>query len=461
MQSTKELSPLLREGKLELHCINIKIWQEDGVELFGHGVIKINKHGVLYLEFICTQNNNIPSVMFSEKLPKDSLDEKEKFYLECETISGDTLKASGFSVEFSLSDRQPPNIKNIILSNLQCEEIEEGDDNFLYFEFSEYCDIPANKSNSETSTLGYESHSWNETVIEMDKFKISIIDKKQYTYCRVTGVFDVEQVFECLKFYIGFTSGSMLQPIFIVKRNKQSQVSIIKSISNIQKRQRSSNPVPSTYGNKRVETDYHYQIFRNIFELYKVKPNFFESIYSQWARVWYSFQSKNSITILTLSVAIEGMLNDVFIPKFKQLGVNDHLDEEILRIKKLISEIEIPTAQIDRLKSSVSYWKNITAAKSLDYLVQLGIISQDEKKSWSKLRNASAHPKTKEMNAASLEKERDNLLLCLNLFHNLIFNTIHYSGPRHYWAVNSTSPLKMLEHNEINEHSKQLLRSET
>ncbi|MCK8117295.1 hypothetical protein MTF68_06945 [Pseudoalteromonas sp. 2CM37A] len=461
MKSTDKLLPLLRDGQLELHCINIKIWQEDGVELFGHGVIRINKQGMLYLEFICTGNTNIPPLRLAEMLPKDSLDKKDKLYLKCETLAGDILTTSNFSIELGLSDREPPNKKIIFLHNIQCEETVDEEDNFLYFDFSEYCDIPANRSNYETSTLGYESHSRNETIIEMDEFKISIIDKKKYTYCRVTGLFDVERVFECLKFYIGFTCGSMVQPMFTVKRNKHHKISIISSISNIQKRQRSSNPVPSTFGKKKVETDYHYQIFKNIYELYEVSPNIFESIYNQWSRVWYSFQSKSSITILTLSVAIEGLLNDIFIPKFKQFDVNDHLDEEISNIKSLVSDLNISPAKIERLKSSISYWKNITAAKSLDYLVTLGVVSLEEKRAWSKLRNSSAHPKTKDVNTASLEKERQDLLLCLNLFHNLVFNTLKYSGPRHYWIVNCNEPLRIIENIEINESSKQLLRTIT
>lgn len=463
MQSFDKLLPQIREGNLELHCIDVKIWQESGIELFGHGTIRINKHGILYLEFICTQSNNLPPLSLLEKFPKDNLNDKEIFYLECETLAGEILKASKFSVDIGLGDRSLPNKKSIILNNVQCEETDsdEDDDNFLFFEFSEHCDLPANKSNSETSTPGYESHSRNQSIIEMNGLSISIVDKKEYTYVRVTGEFDVSRVLECLNFYIVFTCGSMIQPIATVQRNKQQKISTINSIRNIQKRQRSSNPVPSNYGKKKVESNYHYQVFKSIYTLHETSPENFESIYSQWARVWYSFQSKNSITILTLSVAVEGLLNDIFIPKFKKLEINKYLNDEISRIKSLISSLDITPDQMSRLKGSISYWKNITAAKALDYLVSLKIISQEEKKSWSKLRNSSAHPKTKEMNVAALEAERDDLLLCLNLFHNLIFNTIQYSGPRYYWAVNCNNQLRLINHIEINEGSKQFIEPKT
>lgn len=364
MQSTDKLIPLIREGSLELHCINIKIWQVNGVELFGHGTIKINKHGVLDLDFVCTSSINTPHILSSEKYPKDSLNESEVFYLECETLDGDKLKSSHFSVEFSLADRITPVHKHIILSSIKCEETEEeADDDFLLIEFSEFCDVPANRLNSETSTLGGESLSWNQTIINIDEFEVSIVDKKQYTYVRVKGLFDTKRVLECLKFYIGFTCGSMIQPIFSVERKKQHKVSNIHSIRNLQKNQRSFNPVPGRYirGNK-AEKNYHYEIFRSIYKLYEQNPKNFESIYSQWKRVWHSFQSENSITILTLSVAVEGLLNDVFIPKFKELGFNDHLNNEIKRIKSRVSDLDLTLEQANRLKSSISYWGNITAS---------------------------------------------------------------------------------------------------
>lgn len=78
--------------------------------------------------------------------------------------------------------------------------------------------------------------------------------------------------------------------------------------------------------------------------------------------MWHSFQSENSITILTLSVAVEGLLNDVFIPKFKELGFNDHLNNEIKRIKSRVSDLDLTLEQANRLKSSISYWGNITAS---------------------------------------------------------------------------------------------------
>lgn len=57
------------------------------------------------------------------------------------------------------------------------------------------------------------------------------------------------------------------------------------------------------------------------------KPLYFDSSYSQWMRVWHAFNSANNITILTLGVAIEGLLNDIFIPALKRIAADDEFEQ--------------------------------------------------------------------------------------------------------------------------------------
>lgn len=174
---------------------------------------------------------------------------------------------------------------------------------------------------------------------------------------------------------------------------------------------------------------YHYALLENMDSLYRKNPKRFESIYSQWERVWYSFQSKNSIMFLTLSVAIEGLLNDIYIPTIKSRDENIEMNTEIDEIKTQIKSLELTSEQRNRLLGSVSYWKSITAAKALNYLVEHKIITIDDKKLWQELRNESAHPKVRENDLAKERLELEQVLSCLNLFHKLILNTLTFSGP--------------------------------
>ena len=280
------------------------------------------------------------------------------------------------------------------------------------------------------SSLGSESHSWNQTVIDLDGYSISMVKHKDYTEVNVTGCFEPDRLFKYLKFYIGFSSASMPQPYYMIRIVNGEEKRTVYSISNKQKLQTSSSPMISSAGGEKYrDSTYHYSLLENIIKLYIENPKQFDSLYSQWERVWHSFQSKNSIMILTLSVAIEGLLNDIYIPAITTKGDNTKLEAQIDNIKKQIKSLDLTNDQRSQLIGSVSYWKKITAAKALVYLIEHGVITIEDKKLWQDLRNESAHPKVREENLAKERLELEQVLSCLDLFHKLILNTLKFSGP--------------------------------
>lgn len=426
----------LRTGDLVLHCVQVEVFQimDGGLKMSGHGTIKVNNVGTIYMEFICTTSESVPRALFSERLPKDPLNEDHKLYLRAQTISGDVYVSDGFSIQINMNSSYPPAHHYIFLSSINCcstaEPHQSKEGNYLYFEFAEHFNIPANKSNSVVSSLGDESHSRNQTVLEMDGYSISMVKKLDYTEVRVTGCFDPDELLPCLKFYIGFSSASMPQLVYMLKRMGEDKQEIISSIANNQKRQRSFSPMVENVADKKYKDSvYHYKLLDNIISLREKYPKQFESMYSQWERVWYSIQSNNSIMILTLSVAIEGLLNDIYIPAIKVKQNNLELEAEIKRVKQQINTLELTDGQRNRIMSSVSYWKNITAAKALDYLIEHGVITTADKKLWQELRNESAHPKIREDNLVKEKLEREKVSSCLNLFNKIVLNTLAFSGP--------------------------------
>jgi hypothetical protein len=446
----------LRTGDLVLHCVQVEVFQimDDGLKMSGHGTIKVNNVGTIYIEFICTTSESVPRALFSERLPKDPLNEEHKLYLRAQTISGDVYVSDGFSIQINMNSSYPPVHHYIFLSSINCcstaEPHQSKKGNYLYFEFAEHFNIPANKSNSVVSSLGDESHSRNQTVLEMDGYSISMVKKPDYTEVRVTGCFDPEELLPCLKFYIGFSSASMPQFVYMLKHMGEDKQEIISSIANNQKRQRSSSPMVENVADKKYrDSVYHYKLLDNIISLHKKNPRQFESIYSQWERVWYSFQSKNSIMILTLSVAIEGLLNDIYIPAIKVKQNNLELEAEIKKVKQQIKTLELTDDQRNRILGSVSYWKNITAAKALDYLIEQGVITSADKKLWQELRNESAHPKVREDNLAKERLEREKVSSCLNLFHKIVLNTLAFSGPIWVLQAGKEPACAELIHTEI------------
>lgn len=426
----------IRTGELVLHCVEVEVSQaiDNGLRMSGHGTIKINSVGTIYLEFICTYSENLPHAFFNEKLPKDLLDHDQKLYLRTKTLNGNEYKSDGFSIKINMNSSSLPAHYYIILSSIysicNAESYEPKEDSYLYFEFADYFNIPPNKLNSVVSSLGSESSSWNQTVIDMDGYSISMVKHTNYTKVSVAGCFEPNELFKCLKFYIGFSSASMPQPYYVKKIINGEKQETIFSIVNKQKSQRSSSPmVDSAAAEKYRDSTYHYALLENMQSLYKNNPRHFDSIYSQWERVWYSFQSKNSIMILTLSVAIEGLLNDIYIPTITIKSNDIELEAQIANIKKQIKSLELTNDQCSQLIGNVSYWKKITAAKALSHLIEHGIITTTDKKLWQELRNESAHPKIREEDLAKERLELEQVLSCLDLFHKLILNTLAFSGP--------------------------------
>lgn len=447
----------LRTGDLVLHCVQVEVFQkmDNGLKMLGHGTIKVNDVGTIYMEFICTSSANVPrGCSFGAMLPKDQLNDEHKLYLRAKTIDGSVYESDGFSIEINMNSSYPPVHHNIFLSSINSNSIvgshEPAEDNYLYFEFAEDFKIPANKSNSIVSSLGSETYSWDQTVLEMDGYLISMVKKPCHTQVTVTGCFDLKKLLVCLKFYIGFSSASMPQFVYVLKRSGDHKQEIISSIDNNQKHQLSSTPMVAHIADEKYkDSTYHYKLLENIISLYEKDPKQFESVYSQWERVWYSFQSKYSIMILTLSVAIEGLLNDIYIPIIKVKKYNSELDAEIKKVKQQVKTLELTDAQRDRILSSVSYWKNITAAKALDYLIEQGVITSPDKKLWQKLRNESAHPKVREENLAKEMLEREKVTSCLNLFHKLVLNTLTFSGPVGVLQAGKEPKCEELIHTEI------------
>lgn len=426
----------LRTGELVLHCVQVEVFQkmDNGLKMSGHGTIKINSVGTVYLEFICTSSKNVPNAFFSEAIPKDPLNNDHELYLLAHVIGGDIYASNGFTINVDFNSAHPPVLHHILLSSIHChsttDTLTPAIDNYLYFEFAEPFNIPANKSNTVVSSLGSESFSWDQTTLNLEKYSISMIKKKNYTEVCVTGSFEPEEVLTCLKFYIGFSSSSMPQFVYVFKRMGTNTQKIISSIDKAQKRQRAFSPMVSNVaGDSYRNSVYHYKLLENIIELYNSNPKYFESIYSQWERVWFSFQSKNSIMMLTLSVAIEGLLNDIYIPAFKTNEKNTELACDVAEIKQQIKTLHLTEIQRSRLLSNVSYWETITAAKALDKLIVQGVITKEDKKMWQDLRNESAHPKVRKSNLANERLEHAKVSSCLNLFHKLVLNTLSFSGP--------------------------------
>lgn len=424
--------PAVRDGSFTIHCTSILIEQrkQDGVRLEGHGIIKINSVGTLFLEFVCLKTHNIPNNRWGIHLPDDPFATDEKLFLSAITVDSQTISATNFTMKFGVFDRPPfitytffPTVTFTGEANQQSEHV-----NSIYFELKEKVAIPRNKMNTEISSLGNESYKTNQTILQWDNIDLSVVNHDDHVSVRAKGTFNTEDLLESLIFYIGFTAGSMPQPYITSKINGSKKELSIHSVRNSVRNQLIPAAIcDRTTINGNLPDESHYKLLQRIVRLKFDRPQYFESVYAQWKRVWFGYHASREIKNLTLGVAVEGVLNDIYIPKFQErvdIGFETKKKEIIQKLEKL----EIDAAHIEIISKSVSGWGNIHAGAALKILEQKGIVSRDEVKAHSKIRNSSAHPKSVEDTVPRQIREHKHVGMCFNLLYGLMLNVLSYEG---------------------------------
>lgn len=443
----------IRNYSFKIHCPQIKIYQENGITLKGYGTIKINDYGVFYIEFICLEKHNIPRLDWEISLPNDRLDESQKLYLEAISITGTKFEAQDFRIELNNFFLDESSVHHVLLEKIKTVKHVQNVQDHFYIEFNQTITIPRNKDNSVISTLGSKSFSWNESIIDFDQedLKIRIVDDLgSKGFISVEKCKNPNLILECLIFYLGFSSGLLLQPYYTKHISSNQEVNTFYSINMHYLKKKSFPAIASNLGNSEFKNgEYHFDILRSSIRLYKENPQHFLSIYAQWRRVWVSSISEQNITNLVLTTAIEGLLNDIFIPIFKKSKKDEDLDRDITEIKKIIKNLEIDNLYKERLQNSISYLKNITANKALNILADTRILKKEEIEAWKNLRNAVAHPKAKSSNLQNKYEEKEDFISCLNLFNSLILQVLSYSGPRNYFKPITQEEISLFNYKKI------------
>lgn len=445
-----KLIDAVHEGKLDLHCVAVTIKQKciDGISISGYGALKINKVGTIYLEFICMKVDNFPKSMprgFQRYFPDDRLDPSQSLYLETVSLDGNKLYAEGFSLQLSVFKSHPPFDAYAFLHEIYLTEDRYPSkelQKYLYFELHGKSCTPANKSNSETDTYGRESHSRNESEIKFENTTVNIIAKNDRVVVKALGDFIPDDLYQSLIFYIGLTAGFMPQPYSIIKGVGDKTTIYLRSLRKELQGKTIAAPVTDSTSGKGFP-DCHYAILSSMVRIKRTHRLRFESAFSQWQRVWHAFQSENDITKLSLGVAVEGLLNDVFIPALNREPSDPKLEQTKSSLIEELTKIKADDEHKETLISTVERWGNIHPMKALSILVEKGLVLKAERKSWRDLRNSSAHPVFKEISEASQLKEQDRLATTLTLFYRLILNIFEYEGPMFEFRPNSKPDFKI------------------
>ncbi len=442
----KEFKSDVRENNVELHCHEVIISQhtDDGYTFKGYGIIKSTKEGALYIEFICLESSK--RMKLGDTTPLDHLDDKQNLNLSGITLSGRKISASNLYIEqdFNNMISEGPWFYRISLRSFDIHDVfnDGGTGNKrLYFEFKEKCNIPKNRTNTTESTLGSKETSWNQTIIELGKDEVSIITHDTYSEVSFqSNDFDMDAIKECLLFYLSFTSGVLVQP-YILTHCTEGDMTI--SVIGIDESLVPLTIHPPFFSDPFIpdhgKFSAHHDLFRKIFTVRNNNVSFFESISLQWRRVWHSCHSSDkSILMLTLSVAVEGILNDIFIPKISPKVKDKDLESHKEKITSAIEGLtDIDKSHLDNIVHYVSKWGNTHPKKALMYLIDEELITNQQKKAWDDMRNSSAHPRIDKDCVSRQKKDDDRIIKTLGLFYHLILLVYSYTGTAYTYKANT------------------------
>lgn len=449
----------IRKCELEWHCHKVKLEQKKlngGYQIEGYGIIKSHEGGGLYLDFVCLRSNK--RIDYLSPIPEDLLDKNQSLSMTATAIDGIEILSYGLRIETTLQKMMSPDptFYRVWLDNIEINHSDDDnpEDCYLHIEFNEKCSIPTNKSNTTESTLGTKSSSWNQTVLNHSNFEINIIHHEFYTevYANGSGI-SLKVLKDAIIFYLGFTSGRFIQPYYEYTREGADAKERICRVD----RKKSKSSIPSPVRDyvfnqdKKSMDDCHFDIFNNICDVLVEKPLLFESVYSQWKRVWHSFLSPEfSVHMLTVSVAIEGLLNDVFIPVLARSLRDEEFEQEKARIAALIGNIEgVSGEHIDSIKRYVEKWGNIHPKKALEHLVEKRVLEKHHIKNWVDLRNSSAHPKLTVPSEGRKRKNIGRTIVCLGLFYRLSLNIFSFKGAQYAYEKPRDDKLVIYEYVNI------------
>lgn len=431
----------IRVCTFERHCKEITIFRvsEPSKVLFsGYGILKMNENGALYVEFVC--NKDSPGIDYNKPIPENRLIAKEKLAMKAVLLDGEIFTSEGFRIRlnvFSMPIGRPV-IFNIALSEIViASDFNQSEDTKgLYFEFEGDFKIPRNVSNRTESTTGSSSHSWNQSSFSFDSFKVDIIRHKKYTSVSISGSdYSFQDVEDALKFYFGFSTGFFPQEFYSQTVEGSKKIEKIVSVNKQILSKFISPPIcHAVYDSNDKPLDkFHFDLFKNIINQIKLDRKAFESIYSQWSRVWHaSLSPEIGVLTLSLSVSIEGVLNDIYINVITDLLRDNTFESKKVEISKKIDAVDY--IEEDHKKMIIKYvdgWGNIYPKKALIYLAEIDVITKEQVASWVKLRNSAAHPRLMHDDETRRIKDVTRTFICLGLFYRLILNVFRYEGAQY------------------------------
>lgn len=148
-------------------------------------------------------------------------------------------------------------------------------------------------------------------------------------------------------------------------------------------------------------------------------------IYQFWHRILRVNEHDVENSALIVSVAIEGLLRELF---YSVVDADQGFVEQCNEAKKIVRPLEVSGRIRDMLLNALGNANRFRPKDVLQRLVEQGAINKLHITAWTDLRNSGAHGSIPDPGDLSLQRHLNRYHRCLDLFYRLMFVAIGYRG---------------------------------
>lgn len=305
-------------------------------------------------------------------------------------------------------------LKKISLAHVRTEGNEPKEE-FAYFIFPGKYKIPCNTfEKSEKGT------SLSICKLDLGDYNCEIKKRDSYIEMSVRGSSDIaiDKYSNILIESVSICTGAFLRPKLRIESNKERRLAVIYSAG-----KPLTQELQSPIDGMSTRESAHFEEFARKYTKKVTEP--FTELFGYWYRVFSESSGELENRALVLTTAIEGLLKKYF----QEHGIPDpEFIAQVNDAKPKIKAIEIGKRVKERILSSLGNAISPTAKNSLHSLADSEIIPDELIKTWSELRNKSAHADELKQSDAELQIFLDQLFGCLELFYCLLLRHIEYKG---------------------------------
>lgn len=432
---------------LVIDCVDIRLVQNGAsspIEYSAAGSIEIGASTGVVIRLVCPRSSTDPHDPVKFLLGLNDmkvgviLPDDHYYRLEAKDVAGDTWICD--SGELDRSDREDIVVLSFTSSRIRCHAAADAKNPYAYFVFLDDLDFPKNAARTtsvEKMGKPWGSRSeWNLSEGDVGGLRILFdgignrVDRRysEFVARGKVGASMPPGFEDRLLEAIRFCTATMATPVM-------SQVGCdgTKVLELIQSRELNKGLVEPPIS-PRNHGEHFYRLFSCYYQ-YAHKHAVGKDYAPLSSKIGGLFALKGvwvETVVLLLSVAVERLLNE---DEFARLGKPAvEVRAEVDKVLSAAAGLELSESMSKRVQGALNGFKTNSPADRLNALINAGVLVEDDRKSWKKSRNSSAHGSF-EIAPQELQKVIDDAFRLLTMIYKMAFFCIGYSGPYTNYSI--------------------------